>query len=217
MMRLPSFTPGQEAARAAELATRRFEFQKETRRVDLALASELRTDALIRLREDQRLAVAREDRALQREEQRQEEARIREQQLLEDRQTFEETRRLQEVEDRTFAANITAALARADAQRRNLDAAIRAAPRGQFPTIDPRGNISFSRIGESETEEAVRLGAEAVRFSPSATTASRITTIPGVFVGPGFRFQNVVQAQDFLLEQRARGQRRVRAAGVSVG
>ncbi len=213
--RLPSFTPGQEAARAAQLATERFEFTKETRATDLALASDLRTDALIRLREEQRTARAREDRALQREELRQEDARVREEQLLKDRQEFELVQRRQVIEDRAFAADLREALATADAKQRELEAAIRGAPRGQFPTIDQRGNIRFMRVGETPAEEALRLRAEALRFEPSAGTASRFTQIPGVFVGPGFRFQNVTEAQNFLVESRTRGQQRVRAPGVS--
>lgn len=214
---IPSFTPGQEAARTLELRAQEFEFEKEQRRSELALQSDLRTEAFIRLQEDRRSVRARELRTFQREDRRLEDARKEREQILMDRRDAEVEARRRDIQDRNAAAELSAVLRAADAQRANFAAALRGAPRGTFPSIDPAGRITFTRIGESETEEAVRLGAEAVRFQPSPPTASRFTTIPGVFVGPGFRFKNVVQAQDFLVEQRARATRRVRAIGASIG
>ena len=212
---IPSFTPGQEAARQLELQAQQFEFERETRRTDLALESELRTDALIRLQEERRLGRARDLREFQREERRIEQARKDQEQLLMDRQAFELEGRRRDVEDRNAAAELAAVIRSADNQRRLLEVALRGAPRGTVPFIDPRGAITFRRFGESETEEQLRLGQEALRFQPPAPTASRFTQVPGVFVGPGFRFRNVVEAQNFLSDSRTQGQRRVRARGSS--
>lgn len=212
---IPSFTPGQEAARAAELREREFQFRRETFATELTEARRAEREALIRIEEERRRGEAAEARSLVREEQRQTRVIERENDLLAERRAFEVELRRREVEDRNRAAESAEVLRFADAQRRNFDAALRGAPRGTVPVLSPSGAISFIRVGESQTEEQLRLGAEIQRFAPPAATASRFTTVPGVFVGPGFRFANVVEARNFLTTSRTSGTRRVRARGSS--
>ncbi len=156
-----------------------------------------------------------------------------------------EVRRLVEVENRRFAQQLEALReqARLDAQVRaraevlrreeiNLQAAIkqqsvranefasfaRALPPGTTAAISPDGTFTSIPVGSALTPADVARGAVPLPFSIPTTTRGRITTTPGVFVGPGFRFNTIEQATAFLVSGRVKGQQvpsRERVAGFS--
>ncbi len=213
-----TITPAQERAREIALLERQFVFQVGE--------SELARREAAKLRE-----IARQDRTDD----------IRRAEAL----RGEEVRRLTALENRRFAQQLEAlreqarldaeARARSEALRReeiNLQAAIkqqsvranefesfaRTLPPGTTAALSPDGTFTSIPAGSALTPADVARGAVPLPFSIPTTTRSRITTTPGVFVGPGIRFNTIEQATQFLVSGRVKGQQapsRERVAGLS--
>ncbi len=201
----PILTPGQEAAAEIGLRERQFQFERETQATTLALASRLRTEELIRLsRERERIESLRQE-ALVREEERQRLAFAERDRILKERQDAELRARTLELEDRRFAAELADSVRRQAAQQANFAAFVRGIPRDFTPVLRPDGSFTALPPGSLLTPADVARGLEPLPFSIPEPTAARLFQVPGVFVGPGFRFKSVVEAQDFLLSARLRG------------
>ncbi len=203
--RLPILTPAQAQAAEQRLREEKFQFEKETQATTLALASRIRTEELARLTaERQRIESIRQE-GLQ-EAIRREQLAFREQErILKAREEGERRAREIELEDRRFAVELAEVTRAAASQQANFAAFTRGIPRDFTAVLRPDGSFRALPPGSLLTAADVERGLEPLPFQIPEPTAARLFQVPGVFVGPGFRFKTIVEAQDFLLSARLRG------------
>ncbi len=217
--RAPILTPSQEASRLVRLREEQFAFEREQQAVALSVARRASEEDRKRFDEEVRRGRAIRQDALVREELRQTQqinARRRELELQ-----VEANREAREFEAvaRGRAAELAALVRVQDARRRGFEAFARSLAPGFTAAVGPSGRLSAIPPGSIVTPADVARGIEPLPFQIPTTTGQRITQIPGVFVGTGFRFKSVEQAQEFLLSSRLKAQAAIRSltSGVRVG
>lgn len=172
----------EESLRLESLEAERFEIARQRREEDLRRQARER-------QEDQRredaAAFARQSREVE---------------LLIEADRLARIRRDDELEFARQKLLADRALDLQSSQARSFEAFARNLPKGSTPVLRADGTFTALPPGSTLTVDDIRAGADPVAFSPRVTTASRITTVPGVFVGANFRFKTIVDAQSFLLE-----------------
>ena len=205
----PELRPFQEAARLVALREEQFAFERETASVALSTSERRREEDLARFDEERRRGEALRFAALEREELRQIRIVNERRRELELRIDADREARADEARQRAGEAQLAALVRLQDSKRREFEAFSRSLAPGFIPVVDQRGELTSLAPGGTLTPADVRRGLEPLPFQFSPTTAERITQVPGVFVGPTFRFKTIEQAQTFLLSARlkARGAR----------
>lgn len=198
----PELRPFQEAARLVELREEQFKFERETAAVLLSTSERRRQEDMARFDEERRRGEALRFAALEREELRQIRADTARRVELELRIDADRQARESEARQRTFEAQLATAVRLQASKRFEFAAFARSLAPGFIPVIDPRGAFTSIAPGSTLTSADIRRGLEPLPFQPSPPTAARITTVPGVFVGPTFRFKTIEQAQDFFIASR---------------
>lgn len=198
----PELRPFQEAARVVALREEQFTFQRETAAVALSTSERRRREDLAAFDEERRRGEALRLEALEREEIRQIRIVSERRRELELRIEADREARAFEAQTRAFEAQLATVVRLQDSKRREFEAFARSLAPGFIPVIDPRGEFTSIAPGGTLTPADVRRGLEPLPFQPFIPTAARITTIPGVFVGPTFRFKSIEQAQDFFISSR---------------
>ena len=201
-IRQPTVTPGQAEAARLGLAEARFTFERETQQAALSLASRVRAGELVRFNEERRRVEAARSAVLLREELRQQRAVVARRKELE--LQIEANREAQEFEAETRAVEVQLAtvVRLQDSKRREFEAFARSLAPGFIPVVSPVGQFTAIAPGSTLTPGDVRRGLEPLPFQPSLPTAARITQVPGVFIGPTFRFKSIESAQDFFISSR---------------
>lgn len=199
---VPELRPFQEAARVVALAEERLAFTRETAAVALSTSERRRQEDLARFDEERRRGEALRLEALEREELRQIRIVSERRRELELRIEADREARESEAAQRTFEAQLATVVRLQDSKRREFEAFARSLAPGFIPVVSPIGSFTSIAPGSTLTPADIRRGLEALPFQIPLRTAERITTIPGVFVGPTFRFKSIEQAQDFFIASR---------------
>lgn len=215
MVRVPELRPFQEAAREVALAEERLAFSKESAAVALSEVRRAREEDRIRFDEEVRRGEAIRQEALVREELRQIEAVNARRRELELRIDADREAREFEAQARAEEAQLGALVRLQAAKADQFRAFSQALAPGFIPVVTPIGQFTSIAPGGTLTPEDLRRGLEPLPFQRTIPTAERLAQVPGVFIGPEFRFKSIEQASDFFVSSRLKARAPFAAPRVS--
>ena len=215
---LPFLTAGEERAAVIRLEENQARFQRE----ESERAAAFRSQQIELERQSRTAAIARENaqrleeiRRLDAVEARRQQERL---ELLERQSALEFEERERARQARAEEATLDALVKAQAVQASRFQSFARSLPGGFQAALRPDGTFTSIAPGSALTPGDVARGLEPLPFSLPQPTASRITTVPGVFVGASFRFKTIEQANRFLVESLVKGRSgRSRASSISGG
>ncbi len=202
----PEITPAQERSREIRLLERQFVFQVGQSEVVRREAAGLREIARQDRAEDLRRAEAQRSQDIQRLVATENRRFAQQLEALREQARLDAEARAREGALRREELNLQRAIKEQAVRAATFEAFARSLPPGTTPALRPDGSFTSIPAGSALTPGDVAAGASPLPFTFPTTTRSRITTTPGVFVGAGFRFRTVEQAQEFLVSGRLKGQ-----------
>ena len=202
---LPFLTAGEERAAVIRLEESQAAFQRE----ESERTAAFRSQQIELERRDRAAAIGRENAARLEEIRRLDAIEARRQadrvELLQTQAAIEAEERERARQARFEEATLDALVKAQAVQASRFQSFTRSLPRGFQAALRPDGSFTSIAPGAALTVSDVARGLEPLPFSLPQPTASRITTVPGVFVGASFRFKSVDEANRFLVESLTKG------------